>query len=163
MLAREGGVEKALEAVPFLHDETHAYIKTVSLLAKNPALGDLKNWQGMSTKSALGVTKNYTSAALNTVVSGAFASGAAAIEPIVNAVVPDAAVDPAKWNATTTLMNKIGDAVVGPLNDDAFLANLNSQLAQFNIQITSAKLVSPPTKFNPAAAVIARAATGESR
>lgn len=160
MLAREGGVEKALEAVPFLHDETHAYIKTVSLLAKNPALGDLKNWQGMSTKSALGVTKNYTSAAVNTAVSGAFASGAAAIEPIVNAVVPDAAVDPAKWNATTTLMNNIGDAVAGPLNDKAFLANLNSQLAQYNIQVT-AKSVTAPTKFSNAAAVIARAATGE--
>ena len=106
------------------------------------------------------MTKNYTSAAVNTAVSGAFASGAAAIEPIVNAVVPDAAVDPAKWNATTTLMNNIGDAVAGPLNDAAFLANLNSQLAQYNIQVT-AKSVSAPTKFSNAAAVIARAATGK--
>ena len=160
MLAREGGVEKALEAVPFLHDETHAYIKTVSLLAKNPALGDLKNWQGMSSKAALGVTKNYTSAAINDAVTSTFAAGQAAIEPIVNSLVPDAAVDPAKWNATTTLMNNIGDAVAGPLNDQAFLDNLNTQLAQFNIVVTP-KIVGTPSKFTPAAAIIARAATGE--
>jgi len=162
MLAREGGVEKALEAVPFLHDETHAYIKTVSLLAKNPALGDVKNWQGMSSASALGVTKNYTSVAINDLATSTFAAGAAAIEPIVNAVVPDAKVDPAKWNATTTLMDNIGTAVAGPLNDEAFLANLNSQLAQFNIAVTP-KSIGTPSKFSNAAAVIARTATGKKK
>ena len=160
MLAREGGVEKALEAVPFLHDETHAYIKTVSLLAKNPALGDVKNWQGMSSASALGITKNYTSVAINDLATNTFAAGAAAIEPIVNAVVPDAAVDAAKWNATTTLMNNIGNAVSGPLEDATFLANLNSQLKQFNIVVTG-KSVAAPKKFNNAATIIGRVATGK--
>ena len=160
MLTREGGVEKALEAVPFLHDETHAYIKTVSLLAKNPALGDLKNWQGMSTASALGVTKNYTSSAIRNTLNPVLASSAAAIQPIVEAAIPNAAVDPAKWNATTTLMDNIGTAVTGPLNDQAFLDNLNAQLAQFNIQVT-AKSVTAPTKFTAATDVIVRAATGE--
>ena len=160
MLAREGGVEKALEAVPFLHDETHAYIKTVSLLAKNPALGDVKNWQGMSSTSALGVTKNYTKSAITSAANSVFVAGQQATNTTVNSIVPDAAVDPAKWNATTTLMNNIGDAVVGPLNDEAFLANLNSQLAQFNIQVT-AKSVSSPTKFASATGAITRAITGE--
>ena len=161
MLAREGGVEKALEAVPFLHDETHAYIKTVSLLAKNPALGDIKNWQGMSAKAALGVSKNYTSGAINDAVTSKFAAGQAAIEPIVNSIVPDALVNNAKANATTALLDKVGSAVAGPLNDDAFVDTLNAQLEKFNIRVT-AKSVTAPSKFTPAAAVIARAATGES-
>ena len=161
MLAREGGVEKALEAVPFLHDETHAYIKTVSLLAKNPALGDIKNWQGMSAKAALGVSKNYTSGAINDAVTSKFAAGQAAIEPIVNSIVPDALVNNAKANATTALLDKVGSAVAGPLNDDAFVDTLNAQLEKFNIRVT-AKSVTAPSKFTPAAAVIARAATGVS-
>lgn len=31
MLLKEGSVDKAMEAVPMLHDTTHAYIKTMSL------------------------------------------------------------------------------------------------------------------------------------
>lgn len=160
MLAREGGVEKALEAVPFLHDETHAYIKTVSLLAKNPALGDVKNWAGMSSQSALAVTKNYTSGAINDAVTSAFAAGQAAIEPAINSIVPDSFINNPVANASTAFFDKVGTAVVGPLNDQAFVDNLNKQLEQFNIVVT-AKAVTAPTKFANAAAVIARAATGE--
>ena len=36
MMMREGGVDKAMEAVPTLHDTTHAYIKTMSLAEKHP-------------------------------------------------------------------------------------------------------------------------------
>lgn len=36
MMMREGGVDKAMEAVPMLHDTTHAYIKTMSLAEKHP-------------------------------------------------------------------------------------------------------------------------------
>jgi hypothetical protein len=36
MMVREGGVDKALEAVPMLHDTTHAYIKTMSLAETHP-------------------------------------------------------------------------------------------------------------------------------
>jgi hypothetical protein len=36
MMMREGGVDKAMEAVPMLHDTTHAYIKTMSLAETHP-------------------------------------------------------------------------------------------------------------------------------
>ena len=36
MMLREGGVDKAMEAVPMLHDTTQAYIKTMSLAEKHP-------------------------------------------------------------------------------------------------------------------------------
>jgi hypothetical protein len=50
MMLREGGVDKALEAVPMLHDTTHAYIKTMSLAEKNPEWFSKKNgteWAGL--------------------------------------------------------------------------------------------------------------------
>ena len=63
MLVREGGVEKALEAVPLLHDETHAYIKTVSLMAKDPSTFNLSTWKGMSDLSAAKIAGNYSAKA----------------------------------------------------------------------------------------------------
>ena len=50
MLVREGGVEQAMEAVPALHDETDAYIKTISLLAASKD-GNASEWKGLSAKA----------------------------------------------------------------------------------------------------------------
>ena len=61
MLIREGGVEKAMDAIPSLHDETDAYIKTIALLAANPSDFNASAWKGLSSKSVLKLSgKNWT-------------------------------------------------------------------------------------------------------
>ena len=147
MLVREGGVERALEAVPMLHDETHAYIKTVSLMAKDPSMFNLTAWKGMSSASAGKIAMNYTEKA----------AAAAAADPLVGPLAAKfngTAPSSAKYNATMdAIATKLG------ANDDAFIASLNTKLAKFNVVI-SGKTIYQPTKFNNGAALITRALTG---
>ena len=148
MMIREGGVEKALEAVPMLHDETHAYIKTVSLMAKDPALFNISNWKGMSDASAAKIAFNYTAKFDNKT------------DPLKDALAAKfntaGPIDP-KWNKTTDAMNALGDKIAN--DDSAFISALNDKLAQYNIVVTG-KSVGQPTKFNAAASLISRAMTG---
>ena len=148
MLVREGGVERALEAVPLLHDETHAYIKTVSLMAKDPSMFNLTAWKGMSGASAGKIAGNYTDKA----------AAAAAADPLV-------AKFAAKFNGTAPAMDPKANATLNAIatkvgaNDDAFIASLNAKLAKYNVVI-SGKSIGQPTKFNNGAALITRALTG---
>lgn len=68
LLVREGGVDNALAAVPNLHDETEAYIKTISLLASTGK--NASEWKGLSSAALakFGGKKNWTESEFGVVV-----------------------------------------------------------------------------------------------
>jgi len=61
LLLREGGVDRALDAIPTLHDETHAYVTAAALMAAHPEKYNVSTWKGLSAKQAAVVAgKNVT-------------------------------------------------------------------------------------------------------
>jgi hypothetical protein len=61
LLLREGGVDRALDAIPTLHDETHAYVMAAALMAAHPEKYNVSTWKGLSAKQAAVVAgKNVT-------------------------------------------------------------------------------------------------------
>jgi hypothetical protein len=162
MLLREGGVEKALESVPMLHDETHAYIKTVSLLSKSEF--NLTNWKGMSASGVASIAgksgKNITGGNYAAKNDALKQSGVDLMNKLnaTGKLVVDPAVDE-KLAPVTASMNALGDKIAG--TDEAFIADLNAKLNKYNIAVTG-KSVGQPSKFNNAAALVTRFITGVS-
>ena len=160
LLVREGGVDRALEAVPLLHDETHAYVQATSLLAANPAWGNVSEWKGLTTKQHALLAKNATGGAKNLTASDPLVNWVDGVQKKLNASGKlgdwDPAADP-KVNKTSTFLNALGDKIVG--NDTAWMDELNAKLAQYNIVVTG-KSVAQPSKFANEAATIARSITG---
>lgn len=169
LLLREGGVDAALDVIPLLHDETHAYVQATSLLAANPQWGfNTSNWAGVSAKAhaalaAKAMAKNYT--------SGSVTKNLTAVDPLVtwgDAVAAklnatgklawDPTTDP-KVNATTTKLNALGDKLFAGKNETAWMDALNAKLGQYNIKVTG-KSIAQPSKFANSAATIARSITG---
>jgi hypothetical protein len=157
---REGGVDRALEAVPLLHDETHAYVQATSLLAANPAWGNVSEWKGLTTKQHALLAKNATAGTKNLTASDPLVNWVDGVQKKLNASGKlgdwDPASDP-KVNKTSTFLNALGDKIVG--NDTAWMDDLNAKLAQYNIVVTG-KSVAQPSKFANEAATIARSITG---
>jgi hypothetical protein len=128
MLLREGGVEKALESVPMLHDETHAYIKTVSLLSKSEF--NLTNWKGMSASGVASIAgksgKNITGGDYAAKNDALKQSGVDLMNKLnaTGKLVVDPAVDE-KLAPVTASMNALGDKIAG--TDEAFIADVRRE------------------------------------
>ena len=128
MLLREGGVEKALESVPMLHDETHAYIKTVSLLSKSEF--NLTNWKGMSASGVASIAgksgKNITGGDYAAKNDALKQSGVDLMNKLyaTGMLVVDPAVDE-KLAPVTASMNALGDKIAG--TDEAFIADVRRE------------------------------------
>lgn len=153
LLVREGGVDNALAAVPNLHDETDAYIKTISLLATSGK--NASDWKGLSAAALSkfgGAKKNWTD-------NDPVKAWGDAVEAKLNAtgkLAWDASADP-KANATTAALDAFADKIGA--SDNATIAALNAKLNKYNIEVTG-KSVAQPSKFANEAAAISRAITG---
>ena len=133
------GIEGALDAVPVLHDESLAYLTAASLMAdSNAALGsaafNLASWPGMSNAAALKMAKNYTALLENDPLT---ASGDAVDAQIDATFGPEVPKTDAKTNSTMDALNALGSFVTaGKADDQAFIDDLNSRLAKYNIEFT---------------------------
>lgn len=174
MLMREGGVERALEAVPILHDESLAYLTAASLIADSAeatkkaaaAAGgkgnndnfDLKSWRGLSDLAAAKLARNYTALLENDPLA---ASGQAVSDQVDTFFGgPEVPKTDARTNATVDALNSLGTFLTaGKADDAAFVQSLNDRLAKYNVQFTG-KDVAPPARFANGAALISRAITG---
>lgn len=168
LLLREGGVDAALDTIPLLHDETHAYVQATSLLAANPQWGwNTSDWAGISAKAnaalaAKATLKNVTvPGGKNLTANDPLQAWGDAVAAKLNAtgkLAWDPTTDP-KVNATTAKLNALGDKLFGGKNETQWMDSLNAKLAQYNIKVTG-KSIAQPSKFANGAATIARSITG---
>lgn len=161
MMLREGGVDKALEAVPMLHDTTHAYIKTMSLAEKHP------EWfKKNGTKAADWGGLKDSDIDLLKAIKDANATEPDKDDPLFKLGEKiEAKLGGHEKNHTkdweTDKVEKFEKMLPQDKTDDdaAFLKALNDKLAKYNIEVTP-KSIGEPKKFNNGASLIVKALTG---
>lgn len=173
LVLREGGVSEALDALPMLHDTTHAYVRTLAIIraqeakaaagsnaAAGGALGPASAWQGLTDAAV----RNLANKIPNTTKYANYTDPLAASGQQLQAALDDKwGPEPAlgwerRWR-WKQLENTISKAIPDSANDDPLIADLNAKLSQYNVEV-SAKHVMEPSRFHNAAAVISKNLAG---
>lgn len=179
LVLREGGISEAIDALPLLHDTTHAYVRTLSILQEqstsstngnsngnnnNPIAGAVSKWKGLSDSAALAIARGIppTSKYLN--YTDPLAQSGQQIQEAIDAKWgPEPALGwQRQWKfqqLNHTLSKIVPDSSQATAADDAVIAELNDKLSQYNIEV-SRKHIMPPTRFENAAAVISKNIAG---
>lgn len=145
-----------------------AYIRTLSLLATtNSSTSKWAGWsdamtakQSTLSRAVMNATATKAIALLpNMTASNAtdplFAKGQQVEKAFYSKINPVATKDPYSDKAWMAWKNKMDKIVPDAATDDPAIAALNQKLAPYNVEV-SAKMVMPPSKFENAAAVIAK-------
>lgn len=161
MMLREGGVDKAMEAVPMLHDTTQAYIKTMSLAEKHPdwfAKNGTKagDWAGLKDGDLdlLKTIKEANATAKEDPVHMLGDKIQAKLGAFEDKNKPEKTWEMEKMEKFEKMLPQDKSE-----DDAAFLAALNAKLAKYNI-VVNPKSISAPAKFSNGAAAIVKAITG---
>jgi len=114
-------------------DSNAALSNSLTAAAAGPF--NLTSWPGLSDKAALKMAKNYT--ALFSDADPLAASGEALGAQIEATFGPEVVKNDTKTNAAVDALNQLGSFVTaGKADDQAFLDDLNSRLAKYNIEFT---------------------------
>jgi len=165
LVLREGGVSEALDALPLLHDTTHAYVRTLEIVRAHEkdgssVLGPAAAWRGLTD----GAVRNLANKIPNTTKYSNYSDPLAAQGQQIQAALDEKwGPEPAlgwerKWR-WQQLDNAISKAIPDSNEEDQLIADLNAKLSQYNVEV-SAKHVMEPSRFHNAAAVISKNIAG---
>lgn len=188
LVLREGGISEAIDALPLLHDTTHAYVRTMSILQEHssgsgsgsgsngigtgakasPLLGAASAWQGLSESAALAIARGLPSTAKYQNYTDPLAKSGQQLQAALDAKWgPEPALGwERQWRFQQfnhTLSKLVPDVPRGPpgtaTEEAIVLSALNAKLSQYNIEV-SRKHVMPPSRFTNGAGVIAKHLAG---
>ena len=166
LVLREGGVSEALDALPLLHDTTHAYVRTLEIVRAHErgdggsVLGPAAAWRGLTD----GAVRGLASRIPNTTKYSNYTDPLAAQGQQVQAALdekwgPEPALGWERRWRWQQLDNAISKAIPDSTEEDQVIADLNAKLSQYNVEV-SAKHVMEPSRFHNAAAVISKNIAG---